>query len=76
MSKKERVRNGIRIAITAFVLVLVTIVGLGWLWTGSHQPPPLRTASHIVLALAALAGVFAVVRIWRGDVPGTGSGLS
>jgi hypothetical protein len=68
MAKKERVRSGVRMAITAFVLILLIIVSLGWVWTGSHQPPPLRTASHVVLAIAALAGVFAVVRIWRGEV--------
>lgn len=57
--------NGVRIAITVFVLALLAIVTLGWVWTGSHQPPPLRTASHVVLAVAALAGTFALARIWR-----------
>ena len=48
MSDKERamsgVQNAVRIAITVFVLVLLTVLTLGLLWTGSHQPPPLRTA--------------------------------
>jgi hypothetical protein len=54
-------------AITGFVTVLLIIVALGWIWTARHQAPPLRTASHVVLTIAALAGVFAVAKIWRGD---------
>ena len=56
-------------AITGFVGLLLIIVTLGWVWTARHQPPPLRTASHVVLTIAGLAGVFAVARIWRGDRP-------
>jgi tellurite resistance protein TehA-like permease len=56
--------NAIRIGITVFILALLTIVTLGWMWTNGHQPPALRTASHIVLALAALAGIFALTKIW------------
>jgi len=52
-------------AISGFVAVLLTIVALGWTWTARHQPPPLRTASHVVLTIAALAGVFALAKIWR-----------
>lgn len=55
----------VRVAITFFVLVLLSVVTLGWIWTGSHHPPPLRTASRGVLAIAAGAGIFAVARIWR-----------
>ena len=57
--------NGVRIAITLFVLVLLVIVTLGWRWTASHQPPPQRTASHVVLAISAFGGLFALGRIWR-----------
>lgn len=65
MSRRTRVMRLVRAAITFFVLLLLTLVALGWIWTGSHQPPPLRNASHVVLAMAALAGVFALARIWR-----------
>jgi tellurite resistance protein TehA-like permease len=61
--------NAVRTGITAFILILFAIVVLGWLWTGRHQPPALRAASHVVLAIAGLAGAFAVVRIWRADAP-------
>jgi hypothetical protein len=64
--------KAVRIGITTFVAALLTIVTLGWSWTNSHQPPPLRTASHIVLGIAALAGVFALVKIWRRDAPRVG----
>ena len=63
------VRLGIRVAITFFVLILITLVTLGISWTSTHQAPPLRTASQIVLAVAGLAGVLAIVRIWRDDPP-------
>jgi len=54
-------------AITGFVTLLLIVVTLGWIWTARHQPPPLRTASYVVLTIAALAGVFAVAKIWRSD---------
>ncbi len=56
--------NALRIAITAFTVILLIILVLGWGWTGAHQPPPARLASHVVLGIATLAGVFAIVRIW------------
>jgi tellurite resistance protein TehA-like permease len=61
--------TAVRIAITMFVLALLVIVILGWRWTGSHQPPPLRTASHTVLAIAGLSGIFALTKIWRSESP-------
>lgn len=61
----NRIRNQVRMAITLFILVLLATVVLGWMWTNTHQPPPLRTASHTVLGIAALAGFFAVAKIWR-----------
>lgn len=57
----------VRLGITCFVVILLSVVTLGWMWTGSHQPPPLRTASHVVLGLAAAAGIFALAKIWRRD---------
>jgi hypothetical protein len=59
--------NAVRIAITLFVLALLVVVTLGWIWTGNNQPPPLRMASHVVLAISGLAGIFALVKVWRGD---------
>ncbi len=64
--------NRVRIAITMFVLALLTVVSLGWVWTSGHQPPPLRIASHTVLAIAALAGIFGLAKIWRRDPPRVG----
>ncbi len=62
------VETAVRAAITCFILILLVIVVLGWSWTAAHQPPPLMTASHIVLASAAGAGVFALVKIWGARV--------
>jgi hypothetical protein len=47
-----------------FVLALLGTVTLGWIWTTTHQPPPQQAASHVVLSIAALAGVFALAKIW------------
>jgi hypothetical protein len=65
--------NAARILITFFILILLTIVSLGWMWTTAHQSPGQQTASHIVLTVAALAGVFAITRIWRTDRPHAGT---
>ena len=72
-SRIERVRNGVRIGISTFVLILLATIVLGVVWTSHHQAPPLRTASHLVLSLAGAAGIFALVRIWRTEAP-RGSG--
>ena len=68
-SRIERARNGVRIGISAFVLVLLATIVLGLVWTSRHQAPPLRTASHLVLSLAGAAGIFALSRIWRTEAP-------
>ena len=60
----HKTMNAIRIAITVFVLILISLIGAALVWTSGHQPPPLRTASQIVLSAAAAAGIFAIVRIW------------
>lgn len=59
--------NAIRIAITLFVLALLTIIALAVIWTGNNQPPPQSTASQVVLSLSAVAGVVTLVKIWRHD---------
>jgi hypothetical protein len=73
MSRYTRIRTRVRMAITIFVLILLTIVTLGWRWTNLHQAPALKMASHVVLGIAALAGIFAIARVWRDDPPGAGS---
>jgi hypothetical protein len=61
----SQVQNAVRVAITVFILILLTVVALGWIWTSGHQQPPLRTASQTVLIVAAASGIFALTRIWR-----------
>ena len=61
------IQNAVRIGITVFVLLLLAVVTLGWIWTTGHQQPPLRTASHMVLTIAALSGIFALTKIWRSE---------
>lgn len=60
-----RLKNQVRTVITLFVMALLATVALGWAWTTTHQPPPLRAAAHVVLGIAALCGIFAIAKIWR-----------
>ena len=62
--------NRLRIAISAFMIILLTVVVLGWRWTSSHQPPGLATASHVVLAIAAAGGIFTLYKIWQSNPQG------
>ncbi len=57
--------NAIRIVISLFIAVLIAIAILGWRWTSVHQNATQSAASHLVLALAILAGVIGVIAIWR-----------
>ncbi len=65
--------NGVRLAITSFMLVLLVIVAMGFVWTASHQPPAARIASHIVLGISGFSGIFALVKIWRPRQSGSAS---
>jgi hypothetical protein len=65
----QGVRTGVRVAITLFILILLSIVGLGLSWTSAHQAPGLRLGGQIVLALAGIAGIVALAQIWRADPP-------
>ena len=38
---------------------------MGFMWTGTHQPPAQAVAGRIVLALSALAGVVGLIALWR-----------
>jgi membrane protein YdbS with pleckstrin-like domain len=67
MTRRDLIRNRVRVAISAFVVVLLIMLALGWSWTTRHQPPALSLAAHVVLSLAGVAGVFALARIWRTD---------
>ena len=57
--------TAIRLAASIFILILIGLSVLGWIWTGTHQPPAEAIAARIVLALAALAGVLGLVALWR-----------
>lgn len=56
--------SAIRLALTLFVLALLVLSGMGWVWTGVHQPLPQAVASRAVLALGALAACVGLVAIW------------
>jgi hypothetical protein len=60
---------GVRIAISIFVLVLLTVIAVGLNWTAAHQPPAQAAASAVVLGIAGLSGLVALFMIWRRDPP-------
>ena len=51
---------------SAFILVLFVIAGMGWTWASTHQTPSQALASHAVLALSAVAGAVGLIALWRG----------
>lgn len=57
--------TAIRLTASIFILILIGLSAMGWIWTGSHQPPVQAMAARIVLALAALAGMVGLVALWR-----------
>jgi hypothetical protein len=56
--------NLVRVVITGFILVLITIATTGWLWVGSHQSPAQALASRVVLTLCVVAGLIGVKAMW------------
>jgi hypothetical protein len=58
-------KNGIRLAISAFLVVLLGLCVTGWIWTATHPLPPKAVASHVVLGIAILSGVIGLVAVWR-----------
>ena len=56
----------IRALMSAFILVLFVIAGMGWTWAGTHQTPSQALASHAVLGLSVAAGVLGLIALWRG----------
>ena len=63
--------NVVRIIISLFILVLISVASTGWIWTGSHQPAAQATASRVVLSLCILAGVVGLTALWRTKAPRT-----
>ena len=61
--------TGIRLTITVFLLALMSAAAMGWMWAGANQPPAGAMASRVVLTISALAGVVALVAIWRWRPP-------
>ena len=57
----------IRAVMSAFIMVLFVIAGMGWTWASTHQTPSQALASHAVLLLSAVAGVIGLVALWRGS---------
>jgi hypothetical protein len=57
--------NGVRAAISIFILVVIAVLVRGWIWTGQHQTAPQAAASHVVLALGIAATIIGLAALWR-----------
>jgi hypothetical protein len=55
----------IRITMSIFVLLLISVSLAGWIWTGSHQAPAQAIASRVVLTLGMAGGLVGLFAIWR-----------
>jgi hypothetical protein len=58
--------TAIRLVVSLFILVVISLSAMGWVWTGIHQPPDQARAARTVLVLAALSGIGGLVALWRG----------
>ena len=58
-------RTAIRLAMTAFTGVVLTLTAIGIRWTSTHQPPAGAAASATVLSISSAFAVVALVVIWR-----------
>ena len=56
--------NGVRVAISLFIVVLIGLSTAGWIWTGAHQSAAQSTASRTVLALGIMAGLVGLRFLW------------
>jgi hypothetical protein len=63
--------NGIRIALSIFIVVLIAVSAMGWAWTGANQPPAQSAASHVVLGLGIAMGLVGLISLWRPRKPPT-----
>jgi hypothetical protein len=57
--------NAWRVAISAFIVILLAVIVLGLIWTGTHQPPGPRIGSFTVLGMSGAAALLALGRLWR-----------
>jgi len=57
--------TGVRLAITAFIIVLILTATTGFVWVGRHQTATQARASRIVLSLCIAAGLLGVRNVWR-----------
>jgi hypothetical protein len=58
-------RTAIRLAMTAFTAVVLSLTAIGIKWTHEHQPPAGALASATVLSLSSAFSIVALVVIWR-----------
>jgi hypothetical protein len=58
-------RTAIRLAMTAFTAVVLSLTAIGIKWTHEHQPPAGALASATVLSISSAFSIVALVVIWR-----------
>ena len=61
-----RAMNVVRVLISLFIAVLITVSAVGWIWSGAHQTAEQAVASRLVLTLGVVAGLVGLLALWRG----------
>jgi hypothetical protein len=56
---------GVRLGISAFILVIIAVLVRGWFWSAAHQPASQSTASRAVLTLAIGGSIIGLGALWR-----------
>jgi len=59
------IMNAVRVAMSALVLLVVSVSVVGWIWVGSHQARAQSIASRIVLTMGMTGGLIGLREIWR-----------
>jgi hypothetical protein len=60
-------RTAIRLAMTAFTGIVLSLTAVGIHWTSQHQAPAAALASATVLSVSSAFAIVALVVIWRAN---------
>ena len=56
---------GVRVTISAFIVLIIAVLVRGWVWAATHQPPSQAIASRLVLTAAIVGSAAGLSALWR-----------
>jgi amino acid transporter len=62
-------KNGVRLLISGFIVVLIALAALGFRWWGLEGPKPPPADGRPVLAVGIVAGLVGLWALWRDRGP-------